>query len=329
MVTQVYNSENLTFPVQIPSEMDAIAKKACQKQANASRVRSVYLNTIAVLATHFYCQCMGIDADLSSSESLDCVSPTLIDIADLPIKGKGILECRPILPGESEFHVPLEVCSDRIGYIFVEVDEVSGFAKLVGFLEEVKQEKNHRSDIKPLEYFLLSMQGLTDLDLNVDKPVPMSQIVATTEKILTRLNLWFGNLFDDGWQPESLILAGADRGKDLSTQNEISIPEANGAKILRLTQNPAQSVILVVQQHKITSREIEICIRLYPASESLFLPEDLTISILDSENEVVPNLSATASASNWLEHKFSAFMGDRFSIQISLTEHTLVEGFIV
>jgi len=62
-------------------------------------------------------------------------------VADLVVKGKGKVECCPVMPGEDFIEISEEVLSDRIGYLFVEINAEMFEAKVLGFLEKVNETK--------------------------------------------------------------------------------------------------------------------------------------------------------------------------------------------
>lgn len=56
-------------------------------------------------------------------------------MADLVVKGRGKLECRPVLPGATVCQLPLEARDDRIGYVVVQVDKRAREATLLGYAQ--------------------------------------------------------------------------------------------------------------------------------------------------------------------------------------------------
>ncbi|MBC6474293.1 MAG: DUF1822 family protein [Hormoscilla sp. GM102CHS1] len=54
-------------------------------------------------------------------------------VADLVVKGRGKLECRPVWPGATVCQLPLEARDDLLGYVVVQVDERAREATLLGY----------------------------------------------------------------------------------------------------------------------------------------------------------------------------------------------------
>jgi hypothetical protein len=117
-----------------------IADQYAQEQRDQNRKEQgdrVRLNTLAVLAVRFYLQFHHIDTDVACGDAWNPAIRSIEDVADLPITGMGLLECRPILPGQDTIELPLETWSDRMGYVLVEIDEPNHMARLLRFAEPV------------------------------------------------------------------------------------------------------------------------------------------------------------------------------------------------
>jgi len=322
--------QRFTFPVPINAEMLKIAEQLKQQQNTQKKQQEVYLNTLAVLAVNFYCQCMEIETELGKSLSLDSIVPTFMNVADLKIKKKGRLECRPVLPGEKVCYIPSEVWSERIGYIVVEIDEKLKKAKLLGFVDKIEREEVSLHELRSLTDFLELLIYLEDLKPNsVEAPVP-TLVKSTTTKLeenLVQLNQWFANLFDGGWQLEELTFAGAIT-REISSSYLTEKPEVNGAKIIRFMLMP-QAMVLTLRQKKISHDKIEILLKLYPATESIYLPDGVKMTVLDREGKPIPNLNKEAKSKTWLQLKFKGNLGDRFSLKVSLGEDSITENFLI
>ena len=110
---------------------------------------------MAVYAIHEYLKITDIETDLEASDSWHPVMRQFHDVADLVIPNLGTLECRPVLPDETEFILPPEVTEERIGYLFVRFNEELTEAELLGFLPmfdpEDGPEEIEIDDLEPLE----------------------------------------------------------------------------------------------------------------------------------------------------------------------------------
>lgn len=122
-----------TFTVTLTPEAYRIAERRRQSFDQPKKAQQIYLNTLALYAVSFYCQCMGIETSWQNSNFFDPICITLLDVTDIELVGLGKLECRPVLPGQVNCFIPAELWEPRIGYVAVEVDNSTKEATLLGF----------------------------------------------------------------------------------------------------------------------------------------------------------------------------------------------------
>jgi Protein of unknown function (DUF1822) len=142
-----------TFTVTLTTANHQMAQEFYQHHAQPQKAKQVYLNTLSVQAVHFYLECLGVKTDWEQSQSCDPILQVLIDTADLWVKDRGRLECRPVLPDSSDCMVPMTVWGDRIAYIIVQLNAELTEATLLGFLPAVHSETIPLSDLHPLDQF--------------------------------------------------------------------------------------------------------------------------------------------------------------------------------
>jgi hypothetical protein len=78
-------------------------------------------------------------------------------VADLVLPNVGKLECRPVLPAEIAFEIPLEVIIDRIGYVAIQFHQKLDSVDLLGFAPAITSEE------PPQTIRLEELQSLTYL----------------------------------------------------------------------------------------------------------------------------------------------------------------------
>src|SRR5919202_4856916 len=139
-------AESLTFKVLLSFEAHALAQQHCQQHTQPQKAKQVYLNNLARYAVDFYCRCMGLEAELETSDSHNPLMQKFMDVADLNVKGLGKLECRPVLPDSEVMEVPPEAWDNRIGYVAVQLNSSLKEAILLGFVPSV----THHNGIIPL-----------------------------------------------------------------------------------------------------------------------------------------------------------------------------------
>ncbi len=284
----------------------------------AERVRR---NTLAVWVMHEFLDALGISTDLATSDSWNPAMQLIEDVADLMLPGVGRLECRPVPAAAEDCSVPLEVLTERIGYVSVALDEVAGEASLLGFVAEVS----------PMER-QLRLDQLRSMD---DFPVYLHQLrqAAAEPGQLTRLSRWLGGYFESGWQSvddllaQSLLTPAFRQGvQSEPLQAPISIQRAKSLD-LGLKLGTVQ-IALVLEVEPEDESVVNIGLRIYPLGGPLYLPEGLTVTILDGENTACLTAQAR-SVDNYLQLYFRGHPGELFFAQVALGDERIVENFII
>lgn len=139
MPTRINNSSSFLIP--LGKEAHEIADYFCQQHSDFAKAEQVYLNTLAVYAVNCCLQSLGIATDLEASDSWNPIMQSRLTVADLVVKGKGKVGCCPVMPGEDFIEISEEALSDRIGYLFVEINAEMSEAKLLGFVEKINETK--------------------------------------------------------------------------------------------------------------------------------------------------------------------------------------------
>lgn len=322
--------EPLTFTVQLALEAHAKAKQFQIQAANPQKAKQVYLNTLAVYAVNFYLQCQGFETEWEKSDSANPVMQTLMNVADLQVKNLGKIECRVVLPNSEICDIPPEVWSERIGYIAVQLDESLRSATLLGFVEKVATSELPISSFKSLE------------ELPYIEQVSQQQTVP--EEV--QLSQWLNNVFDASWQmletllnpqPNQLGLRSVFNLKfnklafrsvvpTVEITSEESDFKIQRAKLLHLERVDKQ-VVLCVGIKPTHSSEMQIFVRLYPANERSFLPEDLKLMVLDEDGKSVMQAEARSTKSIIL--KFGVEVGESFGVKVALGDTSITENFLI
>lgn len=312
-------SESLTFTVPISLEAHALAERFRKKHRNSQKAKQVYLNTLAVFAVQFYLRCMGIQTSWQASLSWNPLIQTLMDVADLEVIGFGKIECLPVLPNEQVIHVPLEVCSDRIGYVAVQFESSLEEATLLGFVKTVPDNG---------ELLLSQLGSLEDLLIHLNQSI---------EKVKQPVHLsqWFMNVVDAGWQtiesllnPQQSELVFRFRG----TEHTLVHPENSNSslqkgKLLDLGRDSkSQLIALVVGLLPVSIEEINIGVKVYPTGGQNYLPEELELLVLDEAG--IPVMQATARNTKSIQLNFSSEIGERFSVKVALGHVSFTELFL-
>lgn len=305
---------DITFKVPLTIKAHQLAQKFKSQQLNSKKAKQVYLNTLAVYAVNSYLECLGIATDLENSDSWNTVMQTLTNTADLIVKGRGRLECRPVLPKAEFCEFPLE-WQDRSGYVAVQFNQELTEATLLGFVSEVATEKLPLSQLKSLEELLKHLKGL-------QKPETV------------KLDQWLDQIFNSGWETVERLFNLSEPQLAFNFRNQSSVQQQNDdsdydirrGKIFDLERNGEQMALVIGIKSTILS-ELDISVAVYPTNNQVYLPSDLELMVLDKAGEAVMQAKARSTESIQLE--FSGEAGESFGVKVALGEFSITEEFVI
>lgn len=213
----------------------------------------------------------------------------------------GKLECRPVLPGETALVLPPEVTEDRIGYVAVQFNQKLDQVQLLGFSPAI-------ASLEPPEKIQVAeLQSLDALIDNLTLPVKLRQ--------------WLEGVFSEDWRSPNLVLSNWRKRK---TTNYVS-----RAKIIDLARQEApQAVVMLVQLTPTASEKVDILVRLYPGGDSIHLPLNLQLFVLDEAGTACMEAIAR-STDNWMQLEFSCTHEEGFSVKVVLGEMSITQQFVV
>jgi hypothetical protein len=301
------SQDPITVNVPLTRLAHSKAQQFCKYQPDLTKAQAVYLNTLAVYAVSSYLGWIGIDTDLEQSDSWNPIIQTLSNVASLEIKGKGQIECIPVLKGSEFCHVPPEVWSDRIGYVAVQIDKSLEEAELLGFLPTVQQENIPISQFTSLENLLSRLADFVP-------PV--------------KLGDWLLGMFDEGWHSltsalnhdETLAFSLARSSID---QNSV-IERAKKIDLGLLVGTC--SVALVISIKPGGNDEIDVIAEIIPMGGQKYLPQGLKFRIeLESDSREIE----AREADNMIRLEFSELHGKQFTVQISFEDAAITERFVI
>lgn len=297
-------AERLTFTVPLSGADFKLAQKFSSEQKNADKSQQVFLNTLAVLAVNFYCQCLKVETNLEESTIGHYNRRILMDSADLKIDVLGKLECRPVLPNENICYVPSEVWSDRVGYVVVEIDEEAKKAILVGFVEQIKTNE-------------LPLAQLPDIDNLVDL-----LLLAKNKQFLERI-------FANNWDED-------ESAKILKDKQESFVCLDNPA--LPTIDKSITSPLYKAKYITLRGRKFILFVRITPTKEGKFqlvvevrsyrgekIPSDLNLKLLSlSDQTLKANLT---KGGDYISLEYTLQLGESFQIQVKRAEEIHTEQF--
>lgn len=308
--------QSLSLPIPLTLRRHHTAQLFYQLHSDPEKAKQVYLNTLAVNAVHSYLGWLGIATDLEASDSWNPTIQTLADVADLEILYQGKLECRPVLPGATVCHIPSEAWSDRIGYIAVRLDADLQTANLLGFVPNVAVEELPLSQLQPIATLFDHLK-----------------LRAQPETLEESVNLgqWIQGMVTSGWHTVEELFGPQPvlsfRNLDLSSHSETSSLTTRG-KLLELVAQPdIYQIALIVGVMPVDLPQVDIWVKLRPATGVPYLPEDLEIKVLDDQGIAV--MQAQSRRTDMLQLKFRGASGEQFFIEITLNDDSLIETFVI
>ncbi|MEO1133145.1 MAG: DUF1822 family protein [Cyanobacteria bacterium J06639_1] len=295
----------------------ATARSFAKQQYSEAKAEQVRLNTLAVWSVGDFLGLMGIATDLEVGDSWNAVVRACADVADLEVVGLGRLECRPLREGERVARVPYEVWDERIGYVFVRIDEARQESAILGFMPGVEAAAIELDGLQSPECLL---EHLDDL---------------RSRPACVQLRRWLEAEFSTEWQSvDSLVpMAIGDyafRGSAVATvaTAEATPASISRAKAIDLTQaGHAASVALVmeVRPDSDTSRW-RIRLQLHPLQPGSSLPAGMHVEVWDAMNAMFLEARARPT-DDCLQIQFRGVEGERFSIRLMLGDREVVEYF--
>jgi Protein of unknown function (DUF1822) len=325
MVANFQDIENIAIPLPITLENRAIARGFAGQQADQAKAKQVLYNTLAVLTVNSYLEMLGVATDLSNSDSWNPVMRACDNVADLDILDLGKLECRPLQSSDTSCHIPMEVWDLRLGYVMVKIDDSLKKALLLGFMPQVASEEIAIADLQPMEALIDRLHDMR---------------VLTADSAVINLGQWLDNIFTPGWSivesllnPEQLIPALRFRNIesfDSNSEQSESTNETNNvqrAKLINLgIQLKNRPVVLLVDITPEVNDNIAVTLQVHPSSNDTYLPETLTLRVIESSGQVFMEAQAR-SRDNFIQLQFSGESKELFTVQIALDDAELTEQF--
>lgn len=309
-------SKEDTFTMPLTLKAHQFANQFRQQQPDVPKAKQVYLNSLAVQAVQSYLNWFGIETDLQHSDSWNPALHALADIADLVVKGKGKLECRPVLPEEQVCRVPPEVWSDRIGYVVVQFNPELSEATLLGFVPSVAAVEIPLSQLRSLEELLDLVHSSVPI-LSADRVVNLGQ--------------WLQGTVAMGWQTIEDLFGlqqpawSFRSGELLQPESENTLPMTRG-KLLELGQLDS-TIALLVGLMPTDTDTMNIWVKLCPTGDQTHLPPELELRVLDATGFAV--MQAQSRNTEMIQLKFNGLPGEQFSIRVVLGTHSLTEDFVI
>lgn len=294
-----------SFKVFLSYSAHDVAKKQSQGIHSAEATKRVYLNSLATYAVEHYLNCMSFETVKDKNNNHNPWMQSLINTADVEVKNIGKLECLPVSPDTKYCKIPQEVASDRIAYIFVEINSSLDEAHIIGFKPGIQTAPT---------VALNQLQSVDDL---------LEYLTQKEQAAIVNIREWMQGLITEGWQnlesilnPQQLVFVRNAR---------FSITQAK--KIDLGLQLDSTSIALVARVASENEDTINMKIQACPL-EGTYLPQGLELIVNDENGESVLN-ATSREHDNWVEVTLSAQIGEKFSVDICLGDSKVTQEFVV
>lgn len=328
MSYSIHELNDFALPLPITQTARRIAQQFASEQPTLEKAEQVRLNTLAVCAVNDYMQMMGISTNLEASDSWNRVVRLCADVADLEIPGIGRLECRPYSSSQPACYIPPEVWSDRVGYVVVQIDEVSLEATVLGFTQTVAREELPISQLHPIDDLI------DHLYPSVQSEPPRT---VALQEIRVNLSQWLVNVFERGWETVETLLAPTEPDLAFSFRSTpdllmsdlgLSDRGIRRAKLIDLGMQLAGYPVALVIELKPESQKINVLLQVHPTGNQTYLPPMLQLTVLDESGLIFLEAQAR-SADNYIQLQFSGLPGEKFSVKVALGEASVIEDFVL
>ncbi|BAZ13408.1 hypothetical protein NIES4071_52470 [Calothrix sp. NIES-4071] len=318
-------TENFIFTVNLKAAHREIAKQLSQQKLTSAKAKQDFYNVLAICAVKDYLEVLGYEVDWNNSDFNNSAISTFADVADLEVKNYGKLECRAVFSSDN-IYVPEDAWANRIGYVFVYVDESHQEANILGFVPSVEEIEG-----------VVSLNKLRSLE---DFPEYLSQkkhykIVEKSFGAIKEgaviLGQWLKEVkesIEQEWQNAEDLLMRQPQNLSYMTRNNSEA--INKAKLIDLKMKLAsQGVMLLMTVTSQPKEKLKIRARVCPVPGEKHLPAGLKLEILSQSKEPLKEVISQSRDYFIQLPEFTGEPGDKFMLRITLGDASLTEEFIV
>ena len=279
-----------------------------------------YRNSLALYAADWYLKCLQFSTNLAQQK--DWWMKYISKSANLEIPGVGILECIPVMDDAVTVKMPLEARLDRIGYIFIRLNDDYTSAEVIGFTP------NYREEVR-LDC-LQSTDRLIDYLSELESPLITTAVNKLGDSIDKRLNAVWEEIYTL-FTPKSLIHREAYRSIRHHDVNAVHKPRTHSisaGRVIQLDEDPENTLVLSIEQwYALDDTYREMHFRIEPQdAANITLPTGLKFIALDEHGTAVSTVE-TKAGDVYGEIVLDGESGERFSIAIESNSSKHIEKF--
>jgi hypothetical protein len=283
-----------------------------------------YANCLALYAVDWYLKCLQFSTKLVQQD--DWLLKYISESATLEVVGVGLLECIPTIGNTQTAQMPIDSQSNRVGYLFVRLNDELTSAEIIGFTPNYAQEVrlDRLQSTEDLIEYLCDMQSTPVL----------------------KLGEWLQGIITAGWEvfdnlipPPSLAYRGdvvvspsapnledrLDGVRIVSSSVSRSIKKAGHQ--IKLGKNPdSRLVFLTVEQDSIEDDNHLITIEINPPQNAIdrTLPVGLRLIVISDEGDEISEIEMKTGDTEG-KIVLNAEPGEKFSIKLKLNDFYYVQ----
>jgi Protein of unknown function (DUF1822) len=157
--------------------------------------------------------------------------------------------------------------------------------------------------------------------------------LGTVSPAIVRLGEWLQGRFEDVWQAVDGVISpqqAADAWRtrsSLTNQSQSPVFDVNRVKVLDFgSQLGSEQVALLIGVSASSDTEVAIGLQICPTNAA-YLPNEVQARLLDENgNEVA---QASASVTQTIQLQFGGQQGERFSIEVTCGNKSIIENFVI
>jgi hypothetical protein len=271
--------------------------------------QQIYCNTLAVWMVNQHLTGLGVRTDLAGSRAWQARDRALHDVADLHIPGFGHLACRPLLADDAICYLP---ATDQAGCVAVQFNADLTEATLLGFYP-----------VEPESLITVPVQELQDFTQLYAHLPPATSIIEQADAALHHLTDWLQGEIAATWEAVDRILTRPEPAFAMRSRSRAV--ERGKVLVLEEGQEP---VALVVWAEQAMNGELNIAVELWPINPEHRLPAAVQLLLHDpASGQLIAQ--AQGGGSERLQFRFSGEPGERFDVEVTHKNLTLLEPFVI
>ncbi len=259
--------------------------------------RHIYLNSLALYAADWYLQCLQFETQ--HEDRADWWIPYLTQAAPLEIGKIGKLECIPVIGDTKIVTISPDLKTDRIGYLFVRLNESLTSAQIIGFTPKY----SYQIELDRLQ----STDDLIDYLYNLE----------TQSKLFINMGVWFAGIFDGIWLDADTLPLPPTAYRSRRRSDVLIVKSIERRKEIKLGDEPdSPSVVLTILNEQIDDVNSDITLGIAPKLPDSTLPIDLKFIVLDEHDKEIESFELKAGDLSGEIVLDNGKKGEQFSLEI-------------